>query len=250
MLHSSSPSLAIFRLLGQRHRSWYHDLETLGPFTASYDHPAVFLLIRFLPTFLPAALLRLHLLTYLIYVGIISFEETITHSGFRFFAQDCFLVISRIGRRAETHLLTRGKRNFGVWGLLDWVCGTALLPANVHHADGLRRTAAYGGDGDDDGGVGADTDAELDVNANANAGAERGRRGGDDDVVEVDISALDAKSVRRLTERRNAVKRSEAKAAAVPGTVKTKPRTRPRATSPPRERKPVLRRPRKDPAKN
>ena len=43
---------------------------------ADYDHPVCHLVHRWLPLYLPAVALRMHILTYLLLVAFFSLEET------------------------------------------------------------------------------------------------------------------------------------------------------------------------------
>jgi sterol desaturase/sphingolipid hydroxylase (fatty acid hydroxylase superfamily) len=92
--------------------------------TTHYDHPASYLLSSFIPTYGPAVLFRFHLLTYLIYLAIVSLEETFAYSGYSVMPTSFFL--GGIARRVDLHLLHDGTGNFGPWGILDWVCGTTV----------------------------------------------------------------------------------------------------------------------------
>ncbi|PGH07731.1 hypothetical protein AJ79_06208 [Helicocarpus griseus UAMH5409] len=127
ILHSSSRSRSLFPAthLTRYHDTWYHIvLKSPYPLTAHYDHPLPYLFGRFLPTFLPAAALRFHLLTYLLYLSLVSLEETFTHSGYSTMPTNFF--IGGMARRNELHVLSKGCGNYGGWGLLDWVCGTTV----------------------------------------------------------------------------------------------------------------------------
>lgn len=92
------------------------------------DHPLPYLLHRFAPTYLPAALLvRPHLLVYLLFVGLVTLEETLTMSGYTIVPG---IVMGGITRRNAAHY-GAGHRgadsgNYGAWGVLDWGCGTGL----------------------------------------------------------------------------------------------------------------------------
>lgn len=87
------------------------------------DHPLPFLLHRFVPVFLPAALLRPHLLTYFVFIGIVTLEETMAMSGYSTVPG---IVMGGIARRTAGHYAAGGDGNFGAWGVLDWVHGTTM----------------------------------------------------------------------------------------------------------------------------
>ncbi|KAI5302586.1 hypothetical protein KEM56_000544 [Ascosphaera pollenicola] len=115
--------------LAQKHKLWYHSLPSLGPLTSTYDHPACYIISRFAPTFLPAILLRLHLITYMIYLILISCEEMLAYCDFEIVSSGhLFIILGRIGRQAQRHLESRGKGNFGGSGVMDWLCGTGVAP--------------------------------------------------------------------------------------------------------------------------
>ncbi|KAK2783523.1 hypothetical protein FQN53_009146 [Emmonsiellopsis sp. PD_33] len=118
ILHSPTSYLA------KCHDAWYHSLKAPYPLTAHYDHPLSYLFSRFLPTFLPAALLRFHLLTYLLYLSLVSTEELFAYSGYSTMPTNFF--IGGIARRADLHVLGKGCGNYGAWGVLDWICGTTV----------------------------------------------------------------------------------------------------------------------------
>jgi hypothetical protein len=110
--------------LTKLHNEWYHDLSLPFPLTAHYDHPLVYLAHKFVPTYLPALLFRFHMLTYLVYIAIVSIEETFAYSGYTFMPTSFFL--GGIARRNEEHLVYSGEGNFGPWGVLDWILGTSI----------------------------------------------------------------------------------------------------------------------------
>jgi hypothetical protein len=92
-------------------------------FVAHYDHPASYIFFRFLPTYLPSIIFRVHLLTYLLLLAIITFEETLTLSGY---ASVPGIILGGIARRQDLHSEGRGRGNFAPWGLLDWIHGTSV----------------------------------------------------------------------------------------------------------------------------
>lgn len=90
------------------------------------DHPLPYLLHRFAPTYLPAALLiRPHLLVYFLFVGLVTLEETLTMSGYTIVPG---LIMGGITRRNAAHYgaghAGSDNGNYGAWGVLDWGCGT------------------------------------------------------------------------------------------------------------------------------
>ncbi|KIW34791.1 uncharacterized protein PV07_01547 [Cladophialophora immunda] len=123
MLHDWHHTISLSRA----HRDWYHALAGIStpfPLSATYDHPAAYLLRSFLPTYIPAVLFRFHLLTYIFYLILISLEETFAYSGYSTMPTN--FILGGIARRTDNHLLCGGEGNFGPWGLCDWVMGTSV----------------------------------------------------------------------------------------------------------------------------
>ena len=78
----------------------------------------------FLPAYIPALLCRFHLLTYHLYLAIISLEETFAYSGYNVLPSG--LILGGIARRRERHMMGDGDGNFGCYGIMDFVSGTSL----------------------------------------------------------------------------------------------------------------------------
>lgn len=110
----------------RHHEGWYHSLPVPFPMSATYDHPIAYLLRSSIPTFGPALLCRFHLLTYIIFLSLVSLEETFTHSGYSTVPTN--FLLGGIARRADMHLISGGEGNFGPWGIIDWLCGTTVGP--------------------------------------------------------------------------------------------------------------------------
>lgn len=117
-LHESNTDLA------RAHQNWYHSISTPFPLAASYDHPLAYLTRSFLPAYLPAVLFRFHLLTYILYLTLISLEETFAYSGYSTVPTN--FVLGGIARRTDTHVMCGGDGNYGPWGLVDWIMGTSV----------------------------------------------------------------------------------------------------------------------------
>lgn len=64
------------------------------------------------------------MLTFLLYLSLISVEETFAYSGYTFLPTGLF--IGGMARRTEMHLLCEGEGNFGPWGVFDWIGGTSV----------------------------------------------------------------------------------------------------------------------------
>ncbi|KAK3389241.1 sterol desaturase family [Podospora didyma] len=91
------------------------------------DNPIPFLLHRFVPLYLPAVAIslyggNLHILTYLLFVGLCTLEETLSMSGYSIVPG---IIMGGIARRTALHY-AQPAGNFGCWGILDWVHGTSL----------------------------------------------------------------------------------------------------------------------------
>ena len=67
---------------------------------------------------------RFHLLTYHLYIALISIEETFAYSGYSVLPSS--FILGGIARRTDAHLLSKGKGNFSAYGLMDWICGTTV----------------------------------------------------------------------------------------------------------------------------
>lgn len=119
--------------LAQKHAAYAH-ARAAPPYALclATDHPLPYLVHRFAPTYLPALALRPHLLVYFLFVGLITFEETLTMSGYTIVPG---IVMGGITRRNAAHYSAghhggsgsgSGSGNYGAWGVLDWGCGTGL----------------------------------------------------------------------------------------------------------------------------
>ncbi|MCJ1422171.1 hypothetical protein MMC29_000050 [Sticta canariensis] len=115
-----SPPSALHNL----HTSWQHSVSPPYALVANYDHPLPYVIHVFLPTYLPAVMSRFHLLTYYLYLAIVSIEETFAYSGYN--ALPNGFILGGIARRQERHLMGDGMGNYGCFGLLDLLIGTSL----------------------------------------------------------------------------------------------------------------------------
>jgi hypothetical protein len=109
--------------LSRLHHTWSHSLPPT-PLTPHYDHPAPYLLARFLPTYAPFLLLRPHLLTYILFLALVSLLEAVSLSGLQ--GLPCGL--DGVSRRCEAHWLGGGRRGFADLGVADWFAGTGPRP--------------------------------------------------------------------------------------------------------------------------
>jgi len=124
ILHAQTSKRSTRRLAAQ-HAQCAHQRRA-APFSLLLmaDHPLPFLLHRFLPIYLPALLMQrhLHLLTYFLFFGLCTVEETLTLSGYTIIPG---IIMGGVTRRTSLHY-ARPTGNFGCWGVLDWVHGTSL----------------------------------------------------------------------------------------------------------------------------
>lgn len=104
--------------------NWQHTITVPFAFVANYDHPLAYFVRVFLPTYLPALLFRFHLLTYHMYLAVVSLEETFAYSGYNVLPSG--LILGGIARRQERHLMGEGKGNYSCLGIVDFVVGTSL----------------------------------------------------------------------------------------------------------------------------
>lgn len=119
MLHAPSPTT-----LTRWHKTWHHTIRLPYSFAANYDHPVCHLLHRFLPLYLPAIALRMHILTYLILISLFSLEETLVYSGYSILPST--IMLRGMARRTEAHVMSEGQGNYGPTGVLDWWHATTL----------------------------------------------------------------------------------------------------------------------------
>lgn len=122
VLHSDS-------ILTKWHGTWYHGIRAPYALTAHYDHPAAYVIGRFIPTYAPALLFRFHMLTYLFYLSLVSLEETFAFSGYTIMPTS--FLLGGIARRTDEHLLSGGDGNFGPSGVVDWCCGTSIGDTDI-----------------------------------------------------------------------------------------------------------------------
>ncbi len=111
------------------HQQWQHSVALPFSIVAAYDHPVNYLVTQWLPTFLPAYLGRWHVLTWHLFIALCSLEELFIYSGYAVLPST--IVLLGMARRTDEHFAVVFKDNaaavgnFGRWGILDFVCGTA-----------------------------------------------------------------------------------------------------------------------------
>jgi hypothetical protein len=122
VLHNGSGST---KSVASLHAKFAHS-RSAPPFSLVLlgDHPIPFLLHRFLPVFVPAAILgeRLHILSYFAFVAFVTLEETLVTSGYSIVPG---IIMGGMARRCASHY-SRPVGNYGPIGLLDFAHGTTL----------------------------------------------------------------------------------------------------------------------------
>ncbi|KAL6856551.1 hypothetical protein J3F83DRAFT_752941 [Trichoderma novae-zelandiae] len=123
LLHARSSNSAFQQSLAKRHQKYAH-AKAGAPFSLRLlaDHPLPLLCYRFIPLFLPAALLRPHILTYFFVFTFCTVEETLAMSGYTIVPG---IIMGGIVQRTAIHYAGKGTSNFGSWGILDWINGTS-----------------------------------------------------------------------------------------------------------------------------
>lgn len=126
LLHAGPrPANAVVRDLSGLHSRWYHKVvKTPFPLSPSYDHPLIYILRNWLPMYAPTMYFRFHALAFMLYLMLVSLEETLTHSGYARLPTN--FVLGGVARRNDLHCLTKGEGNFGTWGVCDWAFGTSI----------------------------------------------------------------------------------------------------------------------------
>ncbi|RYP51236.1 hypothetical protein DL768_003395 [Monosporascus sp. mg162] len=111
--------------LGNMHARYAHARRGAAPHALMLyaDHPLTLLLHRLIPAYLPALLVRPHLLTYFVFTVLTTVEEMLSMSGYSIVPG---IVMGSIARRTATHYASGGKGNYGAWGILDWIHGTSV----------------------------------------------------------------------------------------------------------------------------
>ncbi|KAF3935381.1 hypothetical protein ABW20_dc0100902 [Dactylellina cionopaga] len=86
--------------------------------------PVDYLLLQFLPVYLPSVMLSFHLLTYLAFVAITSLVDVVCYSQYEYLPKAFF--VGRIARRMRGHEECGGRGGYGWIGVLDWLHGTEV----------------------------------------------------------------------------------------------------------------------------
>jgi hypothetical protein len=110
--------------LAKLHKSWQHSIPAPFSLVATYDHPLSYLIHRWIPLYVPAIAMRIHILPFLFALSIINIEELMTYSGYSIMPSG--ILLPGMARRNDNHFLSKGEGNFASFGVIDWVSGTAI----------------------------------------------------------------------------------------------------------------------------
>lgn len=83
-----------------------------------------YLIHRWIPLYVPAFALRVHILPFLFALSLTCLEELMTYSGYSIMPSS--ILLPGMARRTDTHFLCKGEGNFASYGALDWVSGTSV----------------------------------------------------------------------------------------------------------------------------
>ncbi|KAK6540640.1 hypothetical protein TWF694_008034 [Orbilia ellipsospora] len=119
-----------------------HPRPTTSSFNLTSTTPVDYLLLQFMPVYLPSIMLSFHLLTYLAFVAVTSLVDVICYSQYEYLPKAFF--INRIARRVRGHDETGGKGGYGWLGVLDWCYGTEI----VWNKGGVMGVGGGGEDGE------------------------------------------------------------------------------------------------------
>lgn len=117
LLHDAARSPRLTRL----HKTWAH-ANPCSSLQLYADHPVPLLLLHLAPVLLPSLALRPHVLTYMLFTALCTFQGTLTNSGYTLVPG---IILGGIARRTSAHYACGGSANFGAWGVLDWIHGTS-----------------------------------------------------------------------------------------------------------------------------
>lgn len=104
--------------------AWQHSIPAPFSLIATYDHPLVYLIHNWIPLYLPAIALHVHILPFLFVLCITSIEELVTYSGYSILPSG--IILPGMAQRIDYHFLVRGDGNYSAVGVLDLVSGTSV----------------------------------------------------------------------------------------------------------------------------
>lgn len=106
--------------------AWQHTLPVPFTLAATYDHPICYLIHHWVPLYLPAIALRIHILPFLFALSIATLADTVSYSGYSTALLPSGIILPGMAHRVEGHFLSKGEGNFSSFGLVDWVSGTSV----------------------------------------------------------------------------------------------------------------------------
>jgi hypothetical protein len=131
--------------------AWQHTLPVPFTLAATYDHPICYLLHHWVPLYLPAIALRVHILSFLFALSIATLADTVSYSGYSTALLPSGIILPGMARRVEGHFLSKGGGNFSSFGLVDWVSGTSVgadviddMKAEWNKRDGSQKLVEAG----------------------------------------------------------------------------------------------------------
>ncbi|KAI9894225.1 MAG: hypothetical protein M1814_004079 [Vezdaea aestivalis] len=107
---------------GLGHERVHHAVKAPFSFSAHYDHPLAWVVWRWMPVYGAAGLFRFHLLTWFVFLALVSVEECVGSAGYDLNS----IVMGGLARRQDAHSETGGLGNYAPWGVLDWVFGSSV----------------------------------------------------------------------------------------------------------------------------
>ncbi|KAK6340502.1 hypothetical protein TWF696_008828 [Orbilia brochopaga] len=106
------------------HKQHTHPTPTTSSLNLTSTTPTDYLLLQFIPVYLPSVMLSFHLLTYLAFVAITSLVDLICYSQYDYLPKAFF--VGRIAKRVRVHYDCGGAGGYGWIGILDWWHGTEV----------------------------------------------------------------------------------------------------------------------------
>ncbi|KAJ6262648.1 hypothetical protein Dda_3460 [Drechslerella dactyloides] len=101
-----------------------HPSPTASSLNLTSTTPTDYLLLQFIPVYLPSVMLSFHLLTFLAFVAITSLVDLICYSQYNYLPKAFF--VGRIAKRVRGHYDSGGSGGYGWIGILDWIHGTEV----------------------------------------------------------------------------------------------------------------------------
>ena len=117
--------------------TWQHSIPVPYSLVAHYDHPVSYLVHVVLPTYIPAMISRMHVLTWFVYLALVSVEEVISYCGYKILPAG--VLLGGLARRTERHFKRQGEGDWGCWGWMDWCLGTGSGTEDKVEDDGDER---------------------------------------------------------------------------------------------------------------